>query len=235
MFPRHKPGLRNARLPWRRPGRTKPGRFLQCLLSCVFLEPGPLQREGGAELRRRDAAPLIQTKYFDAVEAHHQLWLRPAPPAGGAVIFQKHLMYFSWRCVRCFCIIVVSAVDVTDARNTFVLFCFCLLFFCVFFLYFIFFCKSAASVTLVLPLDCAPLLVLFLSKSRCPVLTAGLRIYLTKEYCMFNNKKKNTKRTKNEEKKGRAEKTRKKRRNKNKKCNLYFKTACTRLGKSYLE
>lgn len=28
-----------------------------------------------------------------------------------------------------------------------------------------------------------------LSKSRCPVLTAGLRIYLTKENCMFNNKK----------------------------------------------
>lgn len=43
-----------------------------------------------------------------------------------------------------------------------------------------------------LPLDCAPFVSFsfILSKSRCPVLTAGLRIYLTKEYCMFNNKKK---------------------------------------------
>lgn len=58
-----------------------------------------------------------------------------------------------------------------------------------------------------LPLDCAPFVSFsfILSKSRCPVLTAGLRIYLTKEYCMFNNKKKNnTKKTKKiEEKKKR--------------------------------
>lgn len=63
-------------------------------------------------------------------------------------------------------------------------------------------------------LDCA-LFTSFsfiLSKSRCPVLTAGLRIYLTKEYCMFNNEKKKThtrkdKKTKEiqEEKKGNGE------------------------------
>lgn len=56
-----------------------------------------------------------------------------------------------------------------------------------------------------LPLDCAPFtsFSFILSKSRCPVLTAGLRIYLTKEYCMFNNEKK---------KKHTHEKTKKKRR-----------------------
>lgn len=42
-----------------------------------------------------------------------------------------------------------------------------------------------------LPLDCAHFFSFsfILSKSRCPVLTAGLRIYLTKENGMFNNKK----------------------------------------------
>lgn len=58
------------------------------------------------------------------------------------------------------------------------------------FFLFVLFCKHLLSNT-VLPLDCAPFtsFSFILSKSRCPVLTAGLRIYLTKEYCMFNKKK----------------------------------------------
>lgn len=51
-------------------------------------------------------------------------------------------------------------------------------------------------------LDCA-LFTSFsfiLSKSRCPVLTAGLRIYLTKEYCMFNNEKKKKPHTRKDKK-----------------------------------
>lgn len=51
-------------------------------------------------------------------------------------------------------------------------------------------------------LDCASFtsFSLILSKSRCPVLTAGLRIYLTEEYCMFNNLKKTNEKTKKIEK-----------------------------------
>lgn len=82
-----------------------------------------------------------------------------------------------------------------------------------------------------LPLDCAHFFSFsfILSKSRCPVLTAGLRIYLTKENGMFNNKKAQKRQKMEEnvekEKEGFWEKN----------CNLYFKTACTRLRKSYLE
>jgi len=92
-------------------------------------------------------------------------------------------------------------------------------------------CKRSCihSVTEVLPLDCAPftLFSFILSKSRCPVLTAGLRIYLRKEYCMFNNKKREKNATKKGEKLQQQQK---------KKGVIYiFKLHAQRLGRSHLE
>lgn len=97
-------------------------------------------------------------------------------------------MYFKSRYVRCF----VSFIFVMDSAV------------CQYQMPRLFlFCNFSSAA---LPLDCAPFTFSFiLSKSRCPVLTAGLRIYLTKEYCMFNNgKRKKTKRIKKKRKKENA-------------------------------